>query len=234
MELSSEAPSVKSGHSSHWGAALTSPALPNPSKVSPTRWLWGAVKTRLFSVVNASLPATHPYKYQLLSASHWSWGSQKETVPEESGENGGTTASILSFSPPVISNGLNSHNKFTEHLWIPSLVYDFLPASSGLQPSPRFFYILNFSFFLQGMIGFSSPLILSCWSVAGRWTSWWLHLLRHHLQHLKAEVQKNASHKNSNLILVNITPSSLAYQYVCHHHFQNCPEGISHCSQVMW
>lgn len=93
---------------------------------------------------------------------------------------------------------------------------------------------LIFLFFLQGMIGFSSPLILSCWSVAGRWTSWWLHLLRHHLQHSKTEVQKNAPHKNPNLILVSITSSSLAYQYVCHHHLQSCPEGISHCSQVMW
>lgn len=149
------APSVKSGHSSHWRAALTSPALPNPSKASPTRWLWGAVKTRLLSVVNASLPATHPYEYQLLSASHWSWGSWKEAVPEETGGNGGTTASILSFSPPVISNGFNSHGKLTEHLWIPSLVYDFLPASSSLQPSPRFFCVLNFFFFfLQGMIDF--------------------------------------------------------------------------------
>lgn len=156
-------------------------------------------------------------------------------MPEESGGNGGTTASIFIISPPVISSGLNNHNKLTEHLWVPSLLYDFLPASSSLQTSPRFFYILYFPFFfLQSMVKFSSPLILYCWSVAGRRTSWLLHLLRHNLQHSKTKIQKNARHKNSNLILVNITPSSLAYQYVFYHHLQNCPEGISHCSQLIW
>lgn len=99
MELSSEAPSVKSGHLSHWRAALTSPALPNPSKVSPTRWLWGAMKTRLFSVVNSSLPATHPYEYQLLNASHWNWGSWKETVPGKSEENKSTTQACSASLP---------------------------------------------------------------------------------------------------------------------------------------
>lgn len=85
VELSSEAPSVESGHFSHERAALTSPALHNPSQVCPTSWLQGALKARLFSVVNASLPAICTYEYQLLRApafSCWTWGSQKESVPE--------------------------------------------------------------------------------------------------------------------------------------------------------
>lgn len=128
----------------------------------------------------------------------WTTGDIKE-----SGENGGTTAGLVSSSPPVISYALTSHNKLTERLWIPSLVYHFLPALSSFQPAPRSFYILNsFFFFLQGMIGFPSPLILSCWSVAGRWRSWWLPLLRHHLQHWTIEVQKNTSHENLNQMLV--------------------------------
>lgn len=85
--LCCEALSVKSGNFSHWRAAFwaASPALQYPSQVSPTSWLRGALKSRLLSVVNVSLPAIHKYKYQLRSApgsSHWCWVSQKASMPQ--------------------------------------------------------------------------------------------------------------------------------------------------------
>lgn len=124
---------------------------------------------------------------------------------KESGENRGMTADFLNSSSPVISYALTSHNKLAECLWIPSLVYHFLPASSRFQPALRDFYILNPFFclflFLHGMIGFLSPLTLPCWCVAGKWRSWWLPLLGHHLRHWVIQVHKIASHRILNQIL---------------------------------
>lgn len=112
VELSSEAPSVKSSHFIHWRAALRSLALQNLRKVSPTSWLQGPLKATLFCVVNASLPdiqiqvptakCTSLFLLELriskgkharvTSRSHW----PPPRGIKESGDNGGATAGLLS------------------------------------------------------------------------------------------------------------------------------------------
>lgn len=111
----------------------------------------------------------------------------------------------------------------------PPLVFS-LHLYPSLSLTPLFIF-----FSLQGMIGFPAPLILSWWSVAGRWRSWWLPLLRHHLQHWTTEIQKNAAHKNLTQILVYIKPSSLAYlSSICTISISKTPSRRPHCSQVIW
>lgn len=167
--LSCEALSVKSGHFSHWRAAFwaASPALQYPSKVSPTSWLRGALKALkarlslllmfLFlpytntntncEVHQALLTGVEDLKRQVCQSDRLVTWTTRDI--KESGENRGMTADFLNSSSPVISYALTSHNKLAECLWIPSLVYHFLPASSRFQPALRDFYILNpfFCFF---------------------------------------------------------------------------------------
>lgn len=84
--LCSEAPSVKSGQLQPLkSTSVSSPALQNPSKVSPSSCLWAALIARLFSVISASFRAFYGYKSQLLTSpasSCWRWGPQKENMPE--------------------------------------------------------------------------------------------------------------------------------------------------------